>query len=330
MRFLIRRRFLALTCVANLAVGLVAPAFGQSSPDFPTKPIRLLVPFAAGGGVDLVMRAIAPGMSKELGQAVVVENRAGGNTQIATNAVVRAAPDGYTLLAVSASIYLNAASGVKTPYDPLKDLAPLSLLVNNPGLLLVSPSVQAKTVPELVALSKARPKGLNFASAGTGTIGHLEGELLKAHLGMNMLHIPYMGSAPALTALMGNQVDVALDLLIPSGSQVNAGMVRALAIASTQRSPLLRNVPTLAELGYPGLEFGGSFGLMLPANTPSTIVNRLHSAATRALSDPATKKQLVEMGYEIIASTPEQFDIYLRHQIETWTKIVKDNNIKVG
>ncbi|MBO9353411.1 tripartite tricarboxylate transporter substrate binding protein [Bordetella petrii] len=330
MKFLTRRGLLGLACSATLTAGLAAPAFAQGgNGTFPSQPIRLLVPFAPGGGTDLVMRAIAPGMAKELGQPVVVENRPGASTQIATDAVVRSAPDGYTLLAVSASIYLNAARGVKTRYDPLKDLVPLSLLVNNPGLLLVSKNVKAQTLPELVALSKSRPNGLNYASAGTGTIGHLEGELLKARLGLKMQHIPFMGSAPALAALVGNQVDVALDLLIPSGAQVTAGAVRALAIASAQRSPLLPDVPTLAELGHQGVDFGGSFGLMLPANTPPGIVKQLHSAAMSAISDPATRKQLLDMGYEIVASTPEQFDAFLRQQMATWTEVVKDNDIKI-
>lgn len=330
MKLPLRRRLLALGCAASLTATFAVPAAAQNKhEDFPNRPIHLLVPFAPGGGVDTIMRAVAPGMSKALGQSVVVENRAGGNTQIATDAVVRADPDGYTLLAVAASIYLNVASGVKTRYDPMVDLTPLSLLVNNPGLVLVSPDIKAKTLPELVELSKSRPNGLNYASAGTGTIGHLEGELLKGHLGLNMQHIPFMGSAPALTALMGSQVDVALDLLIPSGAQVSEDGVRALAIASGQRSPLLPNVPTLTELGHPGLDFGGSFGLMLPANTPEPIKQHLHSAVNSALSEPATRERLEAMGYEIVNSTPDEFGEFLRRQISTWTQVVKDNNIKI-
>ncbi|WP_423458085.1 Bug family tripartite tricarboxylate transporter substrate binding protein [Ottowia sp. VDI28] len=313
-----------------LAASLAGPALAQSNAgNFPTKAIRLIVPYAPGGGTDLVMRAVAPGMADILGQPVVVENKPGGGTINATEIGARAAPDGYTLLAVGAPIYLNTALGIKTPYDPLKDLTPLSLLVNNPGLLLVSSKVQAKDVKELVAVSKASAKGLNYASAGTGSIGHLGGELLKAKLGLNMLHIPYKGSAPALADLMGGQVDVAIDAMIPSGAQVKSGKVRAVAILTKQRSPLLPDVPTMAEAGYPGLEFGATFGLMLPANTPPAIVSKLHGAMMKAISQPATHKQLVDMGYEIVANTPEQFGTYLRQQITTWTKIVKDNNITV-
>lgn len=323
-------RLRPLICMATLAAGLIGPALAQDKADtFPSKAIRLIVPYAPGGGTDLVMRAIAPGMAETLGQPVVVENKPGGGTINATDIGARAAPDGYTLLAVGAPIYLNTALGIKTPYDPLKDLTPLSLLVNNPGLLLVSANVQAKDVKELVAVSKSSPKGLNYASAGTGSIGHLGGELLKAKLGLNMLHIPYKGSAPALADLMGGQVDVALDAMIPSGPQVKSGKVRALAVLTKQRSPLLPDVPTIGEAGHPGLEFGATFGLMLPAHTPPAIVNQLHGAMMKAIMQPATHKQLTDMGYEIVANTPEEFGVYLRKQIDTWTKIVRDNNIKV-
>jgi len=320
-------RIRQLACLVTLGIGLTGTAFGQAD-NFPTKPIRLIVPYAAGGGTDLVMRAIAPGMGEALGQPVVVENRPGAGTMTATEAVVRAEPDGHQLLAVGAPIYLNTALGIKTPYDPLKDLAPVSLLVNNPGLLLVGSSVNAKNVKELVALSKAQKGGLSYASAGPGSIAHLAGELLKARIGIDMLHIPYKGSAPALADLMGGQLPVAIDAIIPSGAQVKAGKVRALAILASERSPLLPDVPTMAEAGFPGLEASATFGLMLPAKTPPAVIARVHAAMKKAISNPATRKQLDEMGYQVVANTPEQFGTYLRDQIATWTKIVKDNNIK--
>jgi len=326
------RRIRPLACLAALATALAGPVWALGTAeagDFPNKPIKLVVPYAPGGGTDLVMRAIAPGMAETLGQPVVVENKPGGGTINATEIAVRSAPDGYTLLAVGAPIYLNTALGIKTPYDPLKDLTPVSLLVNNPGLLLVSSKVGAKTVKELVALSKSQAGGLSYASAGTGSIGHLGGELLKAQLGLNMLHIPYKGSAPALADLMGGQVEVAIDAMIPSGAQVKAGKVRALAILTNERSPQLPDVPTLAEAGYPGLAFGATFGLMLPANTPPAIVNKVHAAMKHAITQPSTRQQLVEMGYEIVANSPEEFGVYLRQQIDNWTKIVKDNRISV-
>jgi tripartite-type tricarboxylate transporter receptor subunit TctC len=315
--------------IAALAFGFVGSTFAQSGADnFPVKTIRLIVPYAAGGGTDLVMRAIAPGMSEALGQAIVVENRPGAGTISATEAVVRAEPDGHVLLAVGAPIYLNTALGIKTPYDPLKDLAPVSLLVNNTVLLLVGPSVNAKNVKELVALSKLQKSGLSYASAGTGSIGHLAGELLKARIGIEMEHIPYKGSAPALADLMGGQLPVAIDAIIPSGVQVKAGKVRALAILASERSPLLPDVPTLAEAGFPVTEAAATFGLMLPAKTPASVIAKIHAAMKKAITNPSTKKQLDDMGYQVVANTPEQFGVYLREQIATWAKIVKDNKIK--
>ena len=324
MRHMRTRR---LACIAVLGLGLAGSAFGQAD-NFPTKPIRLIVPYAPGGGTDLVMRAIAPGMSEALGQPIVVENRPGAGTITATDAAVRADPDGHLLLAVGAPIYLNTALGIKTPYDPLKDLAPVSLVVNNPALLLVGPSVSARNVKELVALSKTQKGGLSYASAGSGSIAHLVGELLKARIGIDMLHIPYKGSAPALADLMGGQLPVAIDAMIPSGAQVKAGKVRALAILSTERSPLLPDVPTIAEAGFPGLEASATFGLMLPGKTPPAVIAKVHAAMRQAISHPATRKQLDEMGYQVVANTPEQFGTFLREQIGTWTKIVIDNNIK--
>jgi tripartite-type tricarboxylate transporter receptor subunit TctC len=322
-------RIRPLACLAALGFGLAGSAFAQGTSDsFPSRSIQLIVPYAAGGGTDLVMRAIAPGMAEALGQPIVVENKPGGGTINATDAVVRAPPDGYQLLAVGAPIYLNTALGIKTPYDPLKDLTPVSLLVNNPGLLLVNSSVKAKDVKELVALSKSTKGGLSYASAGTGSIAHLAGELLKARIGIDMLHIPYKGSAPALADLMGGQLPVAVDAIIPSGVQVKAGKVRALAILANERSPMLPDVPTIAEAGYPAMDVGGTFGLMLPARTPPAVIAKIHAAMKKAITNPATRKQLDDMGYQVIANTPEQFGTYLREQIATWTRIVKDNNIK--
>ncbi|MGD9945883.1 MAG: Bug family tripartite tricarboxylate transporter substrate binding protein [Burkholderiaceae bacterium] len=325
----ISRRQAVLAGAAMLgAFGGRAAAQQASAGDFPSRTIRLTVPYAPGGGTDLVMRAIAPGMADMLGQPVVIENKPGGGTITATQLVARAAPDGYSLLAVGAPIYLNTALGIKTPYDPLTDLVPLSLLVNNPGLLLVAPNLEVKTVKDLVALSKARKGSLSYASAGNGSISHLGGELLKSQLGLDMVHVPYKGSAPALADLMGGQVPVAVDALIPSGAQVKAGKVRALAILSKERSALLPDVPTIAEAGFPPMDIGGTFGLMLPAKTPPAIIAKLHAAMMKSISNPATRKQLDEMGYQVIANTPEQFGSYLRDQIAMWTKIVKDHNIK--
>ncbi len=318
-----------IACGLSLLMA-AAPALAQHSAasSYPNRPIRLIVPYAAGGGVDTVMRQLVPQMSELLGKPIIVENKPGGGTINATDYVAKSAPDGYTLLATGAPIYLNAALGIKLPYDPIKDLAPISLIVNNPGLVIANPSVPAKTMKELVEFSKRSKEGLNYGSAGVGSIAHLGGELLKARTGIRMSHIPYKGSAPALVDLVGGQISVLVDAMIPSALQVKAGKGVALAIAGKERSPLLPNVPTLAEAGYPGLNFGGTFGLMAPAKTPPEIIAKFHAAMLKVISMPQTRKQLTEMGYEIIANSPAEYGAYLRDEITVWSKIVKDNDIK--
>jgi tripartite-type tricarboxylate transporter receptor subunit TctC len=322
------RKRVQIFLLAVGALSAAAAAWAQAPADYPTRPIRLVIPYAAGGGVDTVMRAIAPQMSETLGQPLVVENRPGGGTINATDYVAKAPADGYTLLATGAPIYLNTALGLKLPYDPLKDLAPVSLVVNNPGVIVVSPDVPVKTIKELVAFSQRSKDGLNYGSAGVGSIGHLGGELLKAKTGVKMTHIPYKGSAPALVDLMGGQLSVLVDALIPTGVQVKAGKGVALAVMSAQRSPVLPEVPTLAEAGYPGVVVGGSFGMMAPGKTPPAIIEKVHAAMLKAVSTPQTRKQLMDMGYEVIANSPAEYGSYIRQQIGTWTQIVKDNDIK--
>lgn len=295
---------------------------------YPNRPVKLIVPYAAGGGVDTVMRQLAPQMSELLGKPIVIENKPGGGTINATDYVAKSLPDGYTLLATGAPIYLNTALGLKMPYDPVKDLAPISLIVNNPGLVIINPSVPAKTIKELIEFSKLRGEGLNYGSAGVGSIAHLGGELLKVRTGVKMTHIPYKGSAPALVDLVGGQISVLVDAIIPSANQVKAGKGVALAITGNVRSPLLPGIPTLAEAGYPGLNFGGTFGLMAPARTPPEIISKIHAALLKVISTPETRKQLTDMGYEIIANTPAQYGTYILKEIASWSKIVKDNDIK--
>ena len=306
-----------------------APALAQQGADaYPRQAIRIIIPYAAGGGVDTVIRQLSPQMSELLGKPILVENKPGGGTMNATDFVAKSAPDGYTLLATGAPIYLNTALGLKTAYDPVKDLAPISLLVNNPGLLIVNPSVPVKNMKELVEFSKLKPEGLNYGSAGVGSIGQLGGELVKIKTGIRMTHIPYKGSAPALVDLMGGQISVLVDAMIPSAAQIKAGKGVALAIVANTRSPLLPGVPTLAEAGYPGLSFGGTFGLMAPAKTPPEIINKIHAAMLKVISTPQVRKQLTDMGYEIIANTPAEYGAYIRNEIAVWSKIVKDNGIK--
>lgn len=324
------RRFLPGSLPA-VAVWLLLPFAAISTAAhaaFPDRPIRLVVPYAPGGGVDTVMRLIGPRMSAVLGQPVVIENKAGAATILATEAVAKAQADGYTLLATGAPIYLNSALGKTLPYDPLVDLAPVSLVVILPGIIAVNPKAPPRSLRELVEWSKTVPGGVNFASAGGGSIGHLGGEFLASRSGAKLAHVGYKGSSPALVDVMSGQVPVLVDALVPTGAQASAGKVRALAVASKQRVPSLPDVPTLTEAGYPDADFGGTFGLMLPAGTPPDIVARLNAAVKAALADTETRRKLVELGYEIVGDSPAEYGQFIRSQLARWSKVVKDNDIK--
>ena len=322
--------------IAGGLAGVLAPearaqtqAPTHAAEGFPNKPIRLTVPYAPGGGTDIVMRAIAPGMGEALGQSVVVENKPGGGTILATDAVARSAPDGYNLLAVGAPIYLNTALGIKTPYDPLKDLVPVTLLVNNPGLLLVGPSVKAATVQELVALSKATAGGLSYASAGNGSFGHLAGETAEEPPGPVDAAHPLQrqragaGRPDGRPGAGGVGRDHPIGCAGQGGQGAGTGHPGARALAALARR---------ADHGRGRLSGHGRGRHLRPdaarAQRRPEIVARIHAAMKKAVSDPGTRKRLDEMGYQVIANTPEQFAAYLRDQITTWTKIVKDNGIK--
>lgn len=318
------RRAITLGLLGAMAL----PATAQNAATYPNRPIRLVVPYAPGGGLDTIMRLLAPRMSEILGQAITIENKAGAGTMIATEMVAKAPGDGHTLLAVGAPIYLNSALGLKTPYDPLRDLAPISLVVNNPALLLVTNNLGVKNVKELVALDASQKDGLNYGSGGQGSIAHLVGELIKSRLKMKMQHIPFNGSAPALNSLMGGQLPVLIDAMIPSFPQVKSGKITGLAIFSTERSPLLPDVPTMAEQGYPNLNFGATFGLMAPGSTPADIIQKIHAALMQTLQAPEMRKNLIDRGFQVVGNSPAEFGQFIRREIETWTQIVKDNQIK--
>jgi tripartite-type tricarboxylate transporter receptor subunit TctC len=315
--------------LSSLSAYVVHAQTVESPAAYPSRQIQLVVPYAPGGGLDTVMRQVAPRMSALLKQQIVVENKPGGATVIATDHVVKARPDGYTLLATGAPISLNQALGLKVPYDPLRDLEPIGLLVTLPGLILVSPQLSVKNMKQLVEMAKSKPGAMSFGSAGLGSIGHLGGALFAARAGISMQHIGYKGSAPALTDLLGGQIPVLIDAMIPSGAQVKAGRVIALAIANSTRSPLLPDVPTAAEAGYPGVEFAATFGMMAPARTPPEIVAKVNQSLVEVLKMPDVRKQLIDMGYEVVGNSPAEYRAFIRSEIDTWTRIVRDNGIKM-
>ncbi len=311
-----------------LAVALALTASGVASAQFPSKPVTIVVPAAPGGILDQMSRLIASELPKLIGQPVVVENKAGANQIIGVQFVARAEPDGHTL--VMGSVGPNAAHYSLYPklsYAP-GDFAPVAHVVSMPNVLLVNPAVPAKTVPELVALAKDKPTSLTLGSSGTATSGHLAAEMLESRAGIDLLHVPYKGSTPAMTDLIGGQVQVMVDNLITALPQVKAGKVRALAVTSAQRVPDLPDVPTIAESGYPGSEVTVWVGLLAPAKTPAPVVATLHTEIAKVLAMPHVKKRIADIGGVTMPLSPAQFGDFIRGEIDKWSTVIRQANIK--
>jgi len=317
----------ALRHFAAVILAFSAPAFAQP---YPAKPIRVIVPFAAGGNVDITARLVAPGLSEALGQPVVVENRPGAGGTIGADAVAKSPPDGYTLLMGSNSTFSVAPSLYpKNPYNPLSDFAPVIMLASAPFVLVTNPGVAAKDARELVALAKASPGKLTMSSAGTGSSNHLVGELFQAISGARFTHVPYKGSGQALTDLMGGQVNLHFDQITSAASHIQAGKLRALMVTARERVPMLTDVRTAAEAGYPAFEATNVTGLIAPAGTPREIVEKLNAAAQKVVAQPAIRARFAEIGAQTTGGTPEQFGAYIRDDLAKWTRIVKEANVKV-
>jgi tripartite-type tricarboxylate transporter receptor subunit TctC len=315
-------------CVAA-AVIAIAPAAAQG-PDYPTKPIRIVVPFPAGGATDLFARAAAQKMTEAWGQSVVVDNRPGAGGNIGTELVAKALPDGYTLeMGTVGTHAINASLYAKMPYDHVKDFAPIILVAGVPNVLVVHPSVPANSVQELIAYLKANPGKVNFASSGSGTSIHLSGELFKVMAGVQMTHIPYKGSAPALQDLLGGQVQLMFDNLPPSLPQIKAGKLRALGVTSTARAPALPEVPTIAESGLPGFDASSWFGLLAPAGTPPAIVAKINAEIAKWLATPEAKEKLLAAGANAAGGTPDDFARHIAAETAKWAKVVKESGAKV-
>jgi tripartite-type tricarboxylate transporter receptor subunit TctC len=309
------------------AVFAVAPlAHAQA---FPSQPVRLIVPVAAGGGIDTAFRAIAPAWGDLLGQPVVVENKPGGGQVLGSDLVAKAKPDGYTLLAAGVPIAFNTALGRKLPYDAVKDFTPISHVVSQPLLVVVNPSVPVKTFGELVAYAKAQKEPLQYTTGGIGSYGHLWWEMVRAKQGIDGQHISYNGIAPALKDVMGGQVPLLIDAIVPTGTQVSAGTVRGIAIVASQRAKSLPGLATLSEQGYTGLDAAPFYGVLGPAGMDPAVVQRLASTLARALATPALRDKLQELGFDVVASTPDAYAKLIRDEIDRWTAVVKQAGIKV-
>ena len=322
--FIIHHSAFILLCAALAAFS--APALAQQ---YPTRPVRFVVPFAPGGSTDTLARTIGVKLADALGQQVVVDNRTGANGDIGMEIVARSRPDGYTIvLGYIANLAIAPSLYAKMPYDPVKDFAPVTQPASSPNVLTAHPSVQAKTLQELIALAKAKPGQISFASTGVASVGHLTGELINNLAGIRMTHVPYKGSGQAVTDILGGHVQVMFSGFSSTLHHIKAGKLRALAVTGPIRSPALAEVPTISEQGFPGVEATAWYGILAPAGTPKPVVARLHGDLVKVLKQPDVVQKLDGLGFEIVASTPEQFGAYIRTEIRKWEKVVRASGAK--
>ncbi len=304
-----------------------AAACGACAQSFPAKPLRLIVGFPAGGPIDIVARLLAVKMAEVFGQPVVVDNRAGANGIIGMEAVAKSVPDGYTMILASTGVAINPNLYPKMPFDTLRDLAPVTLITSTPELFVVHPSVPVKSIKEMVALAKARPGQISIASTGSGGLPHLALEMFKTAAKIDLIHIPYKGAAPAIADLLGGQVSGLFADLPVLQPNILSGKLRALGVASAQRSPLMREVPTLREQGL-AVEAINWYGMIVAAKTPPEVIARLREGLHKALNDPDLKEKLVSRGADPIAGSSEQFAAFLKDEIAKWGRIVKESGAK--
>ncbi len=323
----LRRGLLAALTLTALGAAPAGAVFAQS---YPTKPITIVVPFAAGGTTDILARIIGEGMTKELGQPVIIDNRAGAGGNIGAQIAAKAAGDGYTLFMGTVGTHaINASLYKKLPYDPIKDFAPLTRVANVPNLLVANPSQPFKTVQQLIDYARANPGKVSFGSSGNGSSIHLSGELFKSMTKVDMLHVPYKGSAPAVTDLLGNQIAVMFDNMPSAIQHVRAGRLTPLAVTTAKRSPELPDVPTIAEAGVPGYEATSWFGMFAPASTPAPLVEQINATLVKLLQQPEMKKKFAEQGAEVVAETPAQFASFIQAESAKWGKVVKESGASV-
>jgi tripartite-type tricarboxylate transporter receptor subunit TctC len=296
---------------------------------YPAKPIRLVVPFSPGAGTDAISRILGHKLGEGLGQQIVVDNRPGAGGTIGTEIVAKAPTDGYTLLVAPAAHAINPSIYPKLGYDTEKDLVPISVMASLPVVLAVEASVPARSVKELVALAKSTPGKLSIASAGNGTVFHLTGELFKRAAGIDIVHVPFKGGAPAIAALVGGQVSMAFETSLTVSPHVKSGKLRALAVAGAQRIAILPEVPTLAEAGYPGILAENWYGMYAPAGTPKEVIARVYAELAKAVADPETRQKLAAQGAEVRENTPEQSAAFVRAEIAKWAKVVRQSGARI-
>ena len=317
--------FRAITALAIV----LACAGGALAQGWPNRPIRMIVPYTPGGYTDLMARLVGQKISDALGQPIIFENKPGANAIIGTDVVAKAAPDGYTFGTVIAAHAVNATLNPKLPYDTLKDFSYVSLMSVAPLIMIAHPSLPANNVQELIALAKAKPGELNFASSGVGAAAHLTMEMFKSRTGTDMQHIPYKGTAGALQDVIGGRINVMFDVVGPLMPQVRSGLAKAIVVTAKERIPAASEVPTMAEQGVPDFVSGTWAGIIAPAGTPKEIVDRVAAEARKALADPALKDKLVEQGIVAVGGTPEEFRAFVTEEIARWRKVITDAGIKM-
>jgi tripartite-type tricarboxylate transporter receptor subunit TctC len=314
---------------AALTLMLAQVAFAQG--EYPTRPITMVVGFAPGGGTDTVARIVAKKLGDSLGQNVIVENKAGAGGTVATNQVAKSAPDGYTiLLANVGSLTVAPYLIAKLPYDPLRDLAPITMAVEFPNVIVVQPSLPANTLAEFVQLAKASPGKIGYGSSGIGGIGHLAGELLKQVADIDIVHVPYKGGGPAMQDLLGGQIPAMVATPVTALPHIKAGKIRAIATTGAARAALLPDVPTVAESGYPGYEATNWYAYLAPAGTPKDVLARLNRELVQTLNSPEVQEQLYRQGLEAKPGTPEELTKYMERELATWGRVVKAANIQAN
>ncbi|SDC72759.1 Tripartite-type tricarboxylate transporter, receptor component TctC [Cupriavidus sp. YR651] len=319
-----------LTLLRGTLAALAAlPLLATAQPNYPARPITLIVPFAAGGGTDSIARDIAKNMADRLHQPVVIDNRGGAGGALGADMVAKAKPDGYTLLFATSTFATNAAIEARLPYNPVKDFSPVAMIGRGPLLVVTSKELGVKNVSQLIAAAKARPEGLNFCSAGNGSINHLAGEMFRQKVGLNMTHVPFKGSGPATVELLAGRIDVFFATVPTILSYVHAGKVPVLAVTSARRSALFPNVPTMAEAGVPGLDITTWWGVLAPANTPAQIVDALNRAVNDAAAAEPVKARLVQEGADAVRLTPAAFGRELNKELALWRGVASNPGMQL-
>jgi tripartite-type tricarboxylate transporter receptor subunit TctC len=311
-----------------LTLALVALSGAAQAQSYPVKPVRMIVPFAPGGNTDIIARIVAPGMSKDLGQQIIIENRGGAGSMIGTEAAAKSPPDGYTLLMVSAAHVINPAMVKKLPFDPVKSFAAISKVADVPSALVVHPSLPVKSVKDLVALARAHPGALNYSSAGRGSIGHLSAELLSSLTKIKMTHIPYKGAGPAVVDAVAGHVQLLISSMPAVIGFSRSGRLRMIAQGGEKRSPAAPDVPTMIESGVPDFVVTAGFGLFAPAGTPQPVIDRVLAALKASLSDSSVRERLSGEGADPAVSTPEEYEQFTRSEIEKWIRVARGAGIQ--